>query len=223
MGRRPIRAENCVRKWRASGAISSRLSRRAGTESGTTASRKYRSSRKAPRRISSARILLVAERTRTSEEIGRLPPTRVNRPSCRARSTLDCVRADMSPTSSRKRVAPSASSNLPRRSSVAPVNEPRTWPNSSDSISSSGIAAQLTSTRGESARVERRWRNRATSSLPVPFSPVIRTRASVGATREISCRSWTIGAESPRSVPCDSLWPRKEATSARRSRRSIAF
>ena len=41
---------------------------------------------------------------------------------------------------------PSATSNLPRRSATAPVNAPRTWPNSSLSISSSGIAAQLTST-----------------------------------------------------------------------------
>ena len=33
---------------------------------------------------------------------------------------------------------PSATSNLPRRSATAPVNAPRTWPNSSLSISSSG-------------------------------------------------------------------------------------
>ena len=38
----------------------------------------------------------------------------------------------------------SACSNLPICFSVAPVNEPFSWPNSSDSISSSGIAAQLT-------------------------------------------------------------------------------
>ena len=136
--------------------MSSRLSRSGGTETGTTARRKKRSSRNAPRLISSARFLFVAERTRASEEIALLPPTRVKRPSWSARRTLDWVRADMSPTSSRKSVAPSASSNLPRRSSAAPVKEPRMWPKSSDSISSSGIAAQLTSTRGESAREERR-------------------------------------------------------------------
>ena len=39
---------------------------------------------------------------------------------------------------------PSASANLPFLLVVAPVNAPRTWPNSSDSSSVSGIAAQLT-------------------------------------------------------------------------------
>ena len=54
----------------------------------------------------------------------------------------------MSPISSRKRVPPSACSNLPARSANAPVKEPFMWPNSSLSISSDGIAAQLTSTNG---------------------------------------------------------------------------
>ena len=40
----------------------------------------------------------------------------------------------------------SACSNLPTCFSVAPVNDPFSWPNSSDSISSSGIAAQFTCT-----------------------------------------------------------------------------
>ena len=39
---------------------------------------------------------------------------------------------------------PSASANLPFLVVVAPVNAPRTWPNSSDSSSVSGIAAQFT-------------------------------------------------------------------------------
>ncbi len=77
----------------------------------------------------------------------------------------------MSPISSRKIVPPSASSNLPRRSLTAPVNDPLTWPNSSLSISSSGIAAQFTSTNGPARRRLRAWTVRATSSLPVPFSP----------------------------------------------------
>ena len=55
-------------------------------------------------------------------------------------------------------------------------------PNSSLSISSPGIAAQFTSTNGLLARGDSRWIARATSSLPVPFSPVMSTRASVGAT-----------------------------------------
>ena len=41
------------------------------------------------------------------------PPTGSTRPSWRARSTLACVLSDMSPISSRNRVPPSASRNLP--------------------------------------------------------------------------------------------------------------
>jgi hypothetical protein len=44
-------------------------------------------------------------------------------------------------------------------------------PNSSLSISSSGMAAQFTSMNGPLARRLRMWIVRATSSLPVPFSP----------------------------------------------------
>ena len=58
----------------------------------------------------------------------------------------------MSPTSSRNSVPPSACSNLPARSAKAPVNEPFMCPNSSLSISSDGIAAQLTSTNAWSRR-----------------------------------------------------------------------
>ena len=60
---------------------------------------------------------------------------------------------------------------MPRLSLMAPVNAPFTWPNSSDSISSSGRAAEFTSTNGPVRRWLRRWTWRATSSFPVPFSP----------------------------------------------------
>ena len=43
---------------------------------------------------------------------------------------------------------PSATSNRPRRSRSAPVNAPRTWPNSSLSSSGSGTALQLIATNG---------------------------------------------------------------------------
>ena len=44
---------------------------------------------------------------------------------------------------------------------------------------------------------------RATSSLPLPFSPVISTRASVGATRSMTARMFLIAVEVPnmRSLP----------------------
>ena len=50
---------------------------------------------------------------------------------------------DVSPTSSRKMVPPSASSKSPLRSAAAPVKAPRVWPNSSDSRSDSGSAPQF--------------------------------------------------------------------------------
>ena len=47
---------------------------------------------------------------------------------------------------------PSASSNLPRRDAVAPVNEPFSWPKSSVSSSSVGMAAQFTFTNGPGSK-----------------------------------------------------------------------
>ena len=76
---------------------------------------------------------------------------------------------------------PWASSNLPRRRAWAPVNAPFSWPNSSDSTSVSGMAATLTATNGWPARSLRWWIARATSSLPVPLSPVISTVVGVVA------------------------------------------
>ena len=113
----------------------------------------------------------------------------------------------MSPTSSRKIVPPSASTNLPICLRTAPVKEPFSWPKSSDSISSSGIAAQLTCTNGPAATRDVRWISRATSSLPVPLSPRMSTVALVGAARATSARSRFIGSLSPR---------RTDSTSTRR-------
>ena len=98
---------------------------------------------------------------------------------------------------------PSASSNFPRRRASAPVKAPFSWPNSSDSISSSGIAAQLTSTNGPARRAEPAWMARATSSLPLPFSPWTSTRPVVGAAVAICSRRPRIAALSPMiSVRC---------------------
>ena len=65
---------------------------------------------------------------------------------------------------------------------MAPVNAPFSWPKSSDSSSSSAIALQLIATNGLWRRGLALWIARASSSLPVPLSPVISTRASVPAT-----------------------------------------
>ena len=64
---------------------------------------------------------------------------------------------------------------------MAPVNAPFSWPNSSLSSSVSGIAAQLIGTYGCVARGLSWWIVCATSSLPVPDSPLTSTDASVGA------------------------------------------
>ncbi len=66
---------------------------------------------------------------------------------------------------------PCAASISPCLVACAPVKAPRSWPNSSDSISVAGIAAQFTSTKGRFAREDIRWIMRATSPLPVPVSP----------------------------------------------------
>ena len=68
---------------------------------------------------------------------------------------------------------PSASSKRPTRRSMAPVNAPLTWPNSSLSTSPAEMAAQLTLTRARAFRALRLWIARAISSLPVPVSPEI--------------------------------------------------
>src|SRR6266446_6514181 len=149
-----------------------------------TARRKYRSSRKCPFSISSSRFLFVAAMTRTSTLTVRADPRRSTSPSCRTRRTFACVFWLMSPTSSRKIVPRSACSNLPTCFSVAPVNDPFSCPNSSDSISSSGIAAQLTWTKRSRLRRLLRWMERATSSLPAPLSPSRSTVALVGGALE---------------------------------------
>ena len=122
--------------------------------------------------------------TRASNRHG-LPPTGVTtRPSI-ARRILPCIAAGISPISSRKSVPSPASRNAPARSAVAPVKEPLMCPKSSLSSKSAGIAAQLTATKGFALRRPCSCRARATSSLPVPVSPRIKTVASLSAARPI--------------------------------------
>ncbi len=71
----------------------------------------------------------------------------------------------------------------------APVKAPRSWPNSSLSSRVSASAAQCTLTNGPAARGLLAWSASATSSLPVPDSPVMSTLERAGATRAIA--SWT--------------------------------
>ncbi len=85
----------------------------------------------------------------------------------------------MSPISSRKSVPLSACSKRPWLRWLAPVKAPFSWPKSSLSIRSRGIAAMLMATNGPLRRRPKSCSARATSSLPVPLSPVMSTVRSV--------------------------------------------
>ena len=193
----PCSSHICLVKKSTSNGISLMRSASAGTRTGITFSRWNKSSRKLPFSISAGRSLLVAANTRTFTLVVLSLPTRVISFSCKARSTLACAARLRSPISSKNSVPPSACSNFPARSLTAPVNDPFMWPNSSDSISSDGMAAQFTSTIGPAARVDFSCIRRATTSLPVPFSPVMSTRASVGATFSMISLTCCIASESP--------------------------
>src|SRR5690242_15202885 len=125
----------------------------------------------------------------------------------------------MSPISSRNSVPPSAISKRPLRAAIAPVKEPFSWPKSSDSSSSEGMAPQLTATKGRLRRGLRSWMARAATSLPVPDSPRISTVESCAATWRMSALTSRIAVELPvrkraaaaekgvRSVGALSSWP----------------
>ncbi len=103
----------------------------------------------------------------------------------------------ISPISSRNTVPPSATSTRPFLFASAPVNAPRTWPNSSDSSRFSGIAPQLTATNGLSRRSDCLCMAWATSSLPVPDSPVMRMVLLVRQTVSTRRKTSSIGVLRP--------------------------
>ena len=169
-------------------------SRSGGSTSGNTARRYQRSARNSPRCTMPGRSALVAATTRTSTVTVSSPPTRVMRPSCNTRSRRTCAAFGRSATSSSSSVPRSERSNQPRLRAAAPVKLPFSWPNSSESTSSAGMAPQLTRVKGPSARRERTCTARAMTSLPEPVSPRMSTGRSEPAT--ISTRSIT-GARPP--------------------------
>jgi hypothetical protein len=77
------------------------------------------------------------------------------------------------------------------------VKAPFSAPKNSDSISVSGIAAQLTATNGPPLRRERAWSARAASSFPVPLSPARRIVASVPASFSTRRKRACIEGERP--------------------------
>ena len=131
---------------------------------------------------------LVAAMMRTSTSILSELPTRSMVPYSTTRNIFSCTSNGMVPTSSKKRVPPSAVSKRPRRRCSAPVKAPFSYPNNSLSMSEGLRAAQLSATRGPCQRLERKWSLEAASSFPVPLSPTSSKGLSTSATRE-SC-SW---------------------------------
>jgi hypothetical protein len=71
-----------------------------------------------------------------------------------------------------------ARSNRPCLRTTAPVNASFSCPNNSPSIKLGLIATQLTATKGSPARLLALCMTRATSSLPVPGTPVMSTLRS---------------------------------------------
>jgi len=211
-GGRPKRVAARWAKCTAKAAMSSCRSRSGGKWMGNTATRYQRSSRNLPSVTMAARSRCVAATIRTSTLIGLCPPTRSSQPSWRILSRRTWAAKGSSPSSSKSRVPPWARSNQPWRVSTAPVKAPRSWPKSCESMSSLGMAPQLTRMNGPALRGERLWMSRATSSLPVPVSPMISTGASDRATS--STRSMTV--RSPESEPTTvSVRPRRPSRLSR--------
>ena len=161
----------------------------------------------------------VAATMRASSGRGVLSPTRSKTPLLEDAEELDLDGGAGSPRPRRGRASRrSPCSRRPTRSRTAPVNAPRTCPKSSLSRSSPGSAAQLTATNGPPLRGEWAWSARATTSLPVPLSPVMRTFASLpwsDSTR------WTIrsicGERATRPWETRALWRIVSSSSAGRS------
>src|SRR6516164_3278899 len=152
--------------------------------------------------------------------MGLSPPTRSTSPSSKTRSSLTCIANGMSPISSRNNVPLSACSNFPMWRPAAPVNAPFSCPNSSDSNSSAGTAAQFSVTNGPSRRGDFSWMARATSSLPVPVWPKMHTLVSLAATRSICANSLAIAAPPPTSWCLPSRFFSSVFSSSRRDTRS---
>ena len=139
----------------------------------------------------------VVASTRTLTWMVLFPPTLSNSFSCRTRRSFACKDGAISLISSNKIVPPSANSKRPSLLSVAPVKAPFSCPKNSLSIRVSEIAAQFTRMYGCLANILLRYNSRATSSFPVPFSPVTKTVASVLATLLTKFLSFSIGSLSP--------------------------
>ena len=102
----------------------------------------------------------------------------------------------------------------------APVNAPRVCPNSSASSRFSGSALQFTATILMWPRGLAVWIALATTSLPVPVSPLIRTVQRFGPTRRTVSATVSMARLSPISEARQASAGSTAALSRRRRRRS---
>ncbi len=185
--------------------------------------RYQRSSRKRPSATIACRSRCVAATMRTSTWSARCPPTRssdaVLQHAQQAHLRGERQLADLV---EEERAAVGALEPALARRRCAPVKLPRSWPKSSESTRSAGIAPQLTRRNGPAARRERAWIARAITSLPEPVSPRISTGTSVGAT----CSTRSITRAGPRLAPTMvslmSLRPSRESSARLSASRRLA-
>ncbi len=141
-------------------------------------------------------------------------------PLPRGRAGISPARAGSSRRSRRGRACHSSACSIrPILVAIAPVNAPFSCPNSSDSRSCSGSAAQLIATNGLPARGEPWWMRLEITSLPVPDSPVINTVVSEAATRPTVIIASFHDGETPMMRPCRATRARGRAS--RRSPRVV--
>ena len=160
---------------------------------------------------SGLRLVQATKRTLTTASVVSLPTLRTT-PSWITRSSFAWIGFDISASSSRSSVPPFAASRSPGLSRTAPVKAPLQCPNISDSSSGSGKAAQFTATSGRLLRRLLWWISWAINSLPEPLSPVMKTDASVGATRRARLTARRNAGEVPSTVT-RSLFPCSRANS----------
>ena len=106
-----------------------------------------------------------------------LPPTRSTSRSCSTRSSLACsAQRQLADLVEEQGAAVGLLEERRARRRVAPVKAPFSWPNSSLSSSVSGMRGAVDGDERAARRARRcRGAARATSSLPVPVSPVMST------------------------------------------------
>jgi hypothetical protein len=134
----------------------------------------------AARCTSARRSLLVAATMRTSARTVS-PPTGSYSPSCSTRRSFTCTeRRELADLVEEERAPRGA-----REAALAPRERAREGAalvaEELGLEDVSGMAEQLTATKGPRARLDRSWMKRASSSLPVPLSPSTSTVALDGA------------------------------------------